>query len=225
MAIETMTLSGLQSWARAQAAGYSDFTVPMKLSSESIKSETKRNFDQGRSPSGQKWASLTEMSILGRRESHSQLPLRDTGLLMQSVIAQGEGHIEEMTKTSLTVGTNLRYAHTHQEGATIRPVRAKALAIPVHPEARYYNPRTPGDGRGVYPGKLFPVFSVSSGAMWLVDAAAMKAGGDISQAVRYRIKRQVTVPARPFLGFNDRIVQKLDRIMDDWLTKQLRGGG
>ena len=51
-------------------------------------------------------------------------PLRDTGRLQRSITSQVQGD-------AAVVGTNVRYARTHQFGATILPKNAKFLAAPV----------------------------------------------------------------------------------------------
>lgn len=50
-------------------------------------------------------------------------PLRDTGRLNRSIVANPD-------KTGVTIGTNVKYARTHQFGATIRPRAKKVLAFP-----------------------------------------------------------------------------------------------
>lgn len=76
-------------------------------------------FRLGVSPWGVPWAPL----------KHRQgQPLRDTGRLQRSITS-------EVIGDAAVVGTNVRYARTHQYGATIFPVDAKAL--------RWMTPRGP----------------------------------------------------------------------------------
>lgn len=50
-------------------------------------------------------------------------PLRDTGRLARSITSKADA-------AGVTVGTNVRYARTHQFGATIKPTKAKRLVFP-----------------------------------------------------------------------------------------------
>ncbi len=246
---ETMTLSGLQSWARAQAAGYSDFSVPMNLSAESLVAATKRAFVAGMSPTGAKWKPISELTMTARRTAHTYFPLRDSGRLMGSITGQGEGsghHIQDVTKTSATVGTNLTYASTHQEGATIRPVKAKALAVPLTSEAaKYGSPLRFPPGRLKFirpaPGKVGKVrgyfYEVVGGVVKGGKKGRRGTGGagyerqiivkenQEQRIFHYMLTTQVDIPARPFLGFNQAMIEKLEKIWDFWLDKQLRGKG
>lgn len=73
-------------------------------------------FRLGRSPWGTAWKPINPAFRVGQ-------PLRDTGRLQRSITYRVEGE-------AVTVGTNVRYARTHQFGAKIFPKNAKNLAIP-----------------------------------------------------------------------------------------------
>jgi phage gpG-like protein len=90
-----------------------------------LSAESKGCFDQSRDPDGNPWAALRrprerKRDKRARGGGGGQKPLRDSDVLMLSVTARGEGHVEELGPTSLRWGTNLPYAGTHQEGKTIR---------------------------------------------------------------------------------------------------------
>lgn len=74
-------------------------------------------FRMGQSPYGAAWLPINPAFRTGQ-------PLRDTGRLQRSINAQVQGD-------AVLVGTNVRYAATHQFGATIKPKKAARLAIPL----------------------------------------------------------------------------------------------
>jgi len=78
---------------------------------------------------GEPFRPLSPITILSRRKG-SKLPLNDTGRLAQSI------KIEKL-RTSLKLRAGVIYAFTHQFGTIITPKRAKALIIPINPQARY----------------------------------------------------------------------------------------
>jgi phage virion morphogenesis protein len=92
----------------------------------------------------------------------------------------------EASETSVTVGTNVAYAAAHQFGATIRAKAGPFLSIPVTPQAR-----AAGSPRN-FPG-LHVVQSLK-GQFMLVDEKGV---------VQYLLRKQVVLPARPFLGVNE----------------------
>ena len=79
-----------------------------------IHSDSRMNFRNQRSPDGTPWAPL--------RMRSGQI-LSDTGRLRNSLTYQ-------VGNDEVQVGTNVKYARTHQFGATIKPKKAKALAFP-----------------------------------------------------------------------------------------------
>lgn len=74
-------------------------------------------FRLGQSPWGVPWKPLNPFFRTGQ-------PLRASGRLQRSITSQVQGD-------AAVVGTNVRYASTHQFGATILPRTAKYLAVPV----------------------------------------------------------------------------------------------
>lgn len=73
-------------------------------------------FRLGTSPYGAAWEPINPIFRVGQ-------PLRDTGRLQRSINSQVQGG-------AAVVGTNVRYAATHQFGATIFPKSGKYLAVP-----------------------------------------------------------------------------------------------
>lgn len=74
-------------------------------------------FRLGTSPYGAPWKPLNPRFRTGQ-------PLRDTGRLQRSITSQVQGD-------AVVVGTNVRYARTHQYGATILPKNGEFLRVPV----------------------------------------------------------------------------------------------
>lgn len=74
-------------------------------------------FRMGRDPWGNPWRPLNPRFRTGQ-------PLRDTDRLQRSITSQVQGD-------AVAVGTNVRYARTHQYGATILPKNVDYLAFPI----------------------------------------------------------------------------------------------
>lgn len=88
-----------------------DLTPAMALVGQTLVQRVRMSFVRGRSPWGQQWAPL---------KMRDGQPLVDTGRLRDSVVYAAQAK-------SVTVGTNVQYARTHQFGARIAPKTAKAL--------------------------------------------------------------------------------------------------
>lgn len=87
-------------------------------------SDIDMNFRRSQGPDGTPWDSL---------KHRDGQPLRDTGRLQRSISYKAS---EDETE----VGTNLKYAATHQFGATIKPKKGKFLVFPIRGaggQARY----------------------------------------------------------------------------------------
>lgn len=174
-----MTLDQFAFYAKAKAAGLTraDMRQPLTAVKVLLVADVRENFDQAHAPDGTAWLPLKNPSQ--RRGGSSSKPLRDTGLLMASVTAQGRGHVEQITEDTLVLGTNLPYAGVHQHGATI-----------FFPEKTRKKP-------------------------WVFEAGGKK-------VFTRRLKaHSVTIPARPFLGFSPRALDRIDKIFGEWLEQRL----
>lgn len=80
-------------------------------------SKTRQRFVKEIDPDGNPWQSTVRKAL-----DPSAKILRRTGVLFNSIQRQVSGN-------SVFIGTNLSYARTHQEGATIRPRNANFLAF------------------------------------------------------------------------------------------------
>lgn len=87
------------------------------------------------------------------------------------------------TGSSATVGTNVVYAAIHQFGGTVRAKNAQFLSIPVTPAARAAG--SPRNMAGLH------VAQTLKGQFILVNDKGV---------TQYLLRKQVTIPARPFLG-------------------------
>jgi phage gpG-like protein len=82
-----------------------------RAAGEAALTELRRGFRNSRDPYGKPWAELV---------LRDGKPLRDTGRLANSFSLR-------LTPNGFTIGTPIEFAYVHQFGATIVPVRAKAL--------------------------------------------------------------------------------------------------
>lgn len=115
---------------------------------------------------------VKETMYLGHAQDHLQ---GDTKRLRDSIHWKVDGDEAQ-------VGTNVIYGPVHEFGATIKPKGHPFLAIPLEKALRGKSPRQVPDLHYVQSLKGQPL---------LVDSA-----GD----PKYLLMRQVTIPARPYLG-------------------------
>lgn len=97
------------------------------------------------------------------------------------------------------VGTNLRYARIHHFGGIIRPIRAQYLAIPLTKAAAVRRPR---EWQNTF---------VKNGVIWLKNQ-------DNSLTALYALKKQVTIPARPYMFIPDHTRATLENAVAAWLN-------
>jgi phage virion morphogenesis protein len=167
--------------------------------------DVRTNFQEQHAPDGTPWVPLAH----GRPgQPAGAIPLRDNGLLMASITGRA-------VENGVVVGTNLRYAPLHQYGGVVRPKKGKFLAIPLTREAkRAGSPRN-------YRGRLAPRINKARQTGVLIDVAS-----DVAQ---YALVKEVTVPARPFLGFSPGLIQRIEALLVDTATQAvgnaLQGGG
>ena len=163
--------------------------------------DIRRRFGTGTAPDGTRWKPIR------RRPNGGDKPLLDAGLLRASVRAVP-------TATGAAAFSTLPYAGLHQFGGTVRPSRAKYLAIPLTRAAkRAGSPRR-------FPRRLRfrPFRRRKSGGVMYEPGATGKAGTD-----HYLLLPEVTVPARPFLGASAAALADIDRLAAEWVAGQLPG--
>lgn len=182
--------------------------------------QTAQAIREARHPeTGAPWKPTGSLALAARPGGGSRgRTLQDTGQLRQSII----GRDPVVQGNSVTIGSDKVYAALHQRGGTIRPKRGKYLAVPATREAR----RAGSARRWMSTNK-------ARGAKVLFGAKGPyglgfpgKSGGE--DKVHFRLLRQVTIPARPFLGFGadlkDFIRAELGRGFIDAVRRARRGG-
>lgn len=203
---------------KAGVTGNVSYRKPLAVCRTLIKADVKENFAAGRSPDGTPWPPLAHPRPSSKG---SDQPLRDKGLLAASInSANAQGHIEELTDNYFLMGTNLEYARLHQEGGTITPKSAKALSIPLTKEA------SRAGGARNFPRDLFIWKNDDSAHAFLAEAVQKGKGkkGFTQLLFHYILVDSVRIPARPFLGFGQRLVGKITEVFMDYWGRLLGGG-
>ncbi len=217
MGTQTIPVNQLPAWGQqivrtGQAANRSTLFKKLALV---LVSETRKNFTSATAPDGSPWKPLA-----GYRARGGHRILRDRGLLMASLTGKGANHVERTTQDSLEWGTNLDYAATHQYGGTIYPKRGRALAIPMTREA--YNAGSPRN----FPRFLAMVWPSGKSSGMLVETKVGASGKYAANrgarsTIHYLLMPKVTIPARPFLGLNQAILDKIDLVIADHVAKEI----
>lgn len=178
------------------AASPGAMRVPLKALEVLAVADVRKHFDRGEGPSG-KWKPLKH-----KRVSGGDKPLLDTATLRNACIAKADD-------SGLTLSCNARGAALHQFGGIVKPVRAKALAIPLTVEAkRAGSPRR-------FRGKLHREGPRDQPTGVLVETKGEK------RIAHYALVKSVKVPARPFLWLSDGFYEQAAKILADWKIKQL----
>ncbi|RJR27770.1 hypothetical protein C4561_01560 [candidate division WWE3 bacterium] len=163
-----------------------------------IQRSTMMNFRAGGRP--QRWEALSSLTLMNRgnrvaKHALGQNILIDSGRLQKSI-----GTVRNITDFSLEYGTNLIYAAVHQFGAVIRPVRAKALTIPL-PNAR------PGSSARDYSNTF-----VAKGVIFQKTAKG--------EAIPlFKLLLSVRIPSRPFMVWLDEDIYTLQRNLLMFITE------
>lgn len=217
-AVETMTFAGLADTLQKQGADLRKLNLgpTMKVGARITKSDLQQRFNLAQSPDNASWKPLAH-----KRPRGGNKPLLDTGRTRASLA-------ETVGKSEFTIGTNAPGANLHQRGGIVRPKKGKYLAIPVTRQAQLAgSPRR-------FAGKLSMKFGKKGGVMFTVQ----KSFGEIIQeaiggttrkrrkqkeTVHFILVLQVTVPARPFMGFALVVQDKIGRLVMDAAHKPLLG--
>ena len=204
-----MSLEQFAAWLDGRAGEISrmDLTPVWRDVSVYLSASTKQRFAQGIDPDGRPWRPLAHARPRG-----GSTPLRDTGLLMASIAGQGAGHVEQATPQSLVWGTNLDRAAIHQWGGTIRPVKGKALSIPLTVEAQR------AGGASMFPRPLFLLARPGRHPLLAEEVGQGKAR---KLVMHYLLTTSVTIPARPYLGLNADDQEEIGGILADHAAKVL----
>lgn len=118
--IQTGNAGSLQQKLKDIADGLRDMRPLWQAVGMYIQRQTiKERFDKEQSPGGQKWKPLAPATLRQRAKRHKTghaRILQDTGELRRSITYEAETN-------SVRVGTNLKYARTHQFGRGNIPAR------------------------------------------------------------------------------------------------------
>lgn len=167
-----------------------DMLPVMKALGRVLRSGAQLRFREEKSPEGVPW----KASFRAKNEAGQTLSA--TRRLRNSIT-------ERADRTKVEVGTNVAYAVAHQFGARIRAKKGPFLAIPVTPAAR-----SAGSPRN-FPGGLHVAQSLR-GQFMLMDQSGV---------VQYLLRRQIILPARPFLGASGSDRAELLRVMTDFVDR------
>jgi len=120
----------------------------------------------------------------GEQSAPGLPPANRSGLLRQSVTFEVKG------ATAVEIGTNLIYGAIQHFGGVVKPVRARALAIPLNAAARRRGPREWPDGT---------LFLVPDDDDPDRVGILFRAKGAEDLEPMYVLRAKVTLPARPWL--------------------------
>lgn len=147
-----------------------DMTKPMRSIGRALKTGAQLRFRTMQGPDGATWPTSR------RAEQDGGQTLSLTRRLRNSITFLA-------TRDKVVVGTNVKYAAIHQFGGVIRAKNGPFLAIPITGAARQAgSPRNMPD---------LHVAQTLKGQFFLAD------GKGVTQ---FLLRRQVTIPARPYLG-------------------------
>lgn len=176
------------------------------------------NFRSGGRP--RKWRKLSPWTLRVRRErgalgstALSQNVLMDSGALFQSI-----GNVNEQQRDSFRYGTNMMYARLMNygtaglPGGVLKPKRSQHFALPF--------PGVMGRPRDYT--NTFVLTTARSKSIW------QKATGDSAARPLFLLKKSVAIPARPFMMFQKKDVDRLLRMAKVYIFDPKRfatGGG
>ncbi len=157
------------------------------------------HFVQSKDPDGKPWPPLAHP-----RPQGGDVPLRNTGLLMASVTSTTQANADSLL---VVVQSNRQGARLMNEGGTVTAKRGKFLAIPLTVvAARVDSPRN------------FP------GALTFVGRPGGKTGALVDEAgeSQYALVHSVLVPARRFLGFSAKTIDRMVRAVVDLMSRRIK---
>ena len=166
-----------------------------------LRGAIQRQFNDGQGADNQAWRPLAYTRPRGGNK-----PLLDTGRLRASIVS-------EATADGATAGSNAPQAALMDRGGTVTPKKGKFLAIPLTRQAQLAgSPRR-------FPKELHVKFGRKGGLMFEVRGKGKKA----KEVPQYALTRQVTIPARPFLGWADTTILECERLVADYLQRKFGG--
>ncbi len=164
-----------------------DMSPAMRSMARVLKAGAQLRFRSAKAPDGQPWTK----SRRAAEEGGQTLSL--TRRLRNSITTSA-------TSTTAAVGTNVVYAAIHQFGGVIRAKKGPFLSIPVTPAARNAGSPTRMPGLRV----------------WQTLKGQFVMGSE-DGTVHFLLRRQVTMPERPFLGASEADRTELVRVLQEHL--------
>lgn len=171
---------------------FGDMSPAMQSMARVLKTGAQMRFRSGKAPDGTAW----QKSRRAAEEGGQTLSL--TRRLRNSITSN-------YSRTNAEVGTNVLYAAIHQFGGVIRAKKGPFLSIPVTPQARELGSPTR------WPAGALKVWQTEKGQFVM---------GDDKGTVHYLLRRQVNMPARPFLGVSAADSNELVRVLQEHLQGQ-----
>lgn len=201
--VEAVTFKGLSNALRQIGADVRkvNFTQAMKIGARVTKSDLQQRFNQSVSPSGKLWPTLKFQRPRGGNK-----PLLDTGRLRASLA-------EDVDSTEFTVGTAHPGASILNSGGVIKPKKGKFLAIPLSRQAQLA-------GSPLRMKKLGVKFGPKGGLMFERRGKGKRA----KEIPHFALAKQVRLPARPFIGFAPKVVERITQFIVDAVKAQIRKG-
>lgn len=179
-----------------------DFREPMTQAGLYMMSETMKRFQAEMTPLGKEWERLEDSTKKQRRKGkktkYGDRILQDTGTLRDSLSSQTHANaIFRVSQHSVEMGTNVPYAGIHQFG----------FSGTVKSTVRH---RLNEDG------SLARQKKYSNLAIF-----ARKTHKNVREKM---VSKKLNIPARPFLGINEKNQKKINRIFNVWADKELKKG-
>lgn len=214
-------------------ARLADLSPAMEVVGMNLQRRVARRFQ-----SGSDWP----QSIRAQREGGRTMLLSNR--LRNSIGTLGDEGVFDVTKMSVTLGTNTVYARLMQEGGIVRPKTAKFLAIPVNRKARrasatvatirdipnlVWLPSKAGDTGGVLGKKIGGDIEKYKGDVRAVRHGEGKRAGT-GKSVKgffepwFVLKKSVTIPARPFLYIEDGDIPMIERVIRRYIATEPQEG-
>ncbi len=168
----------------------------LKSASLMMVSSAKDCLNRGQTPDGIPFPPLAHTRPAGGNK-----PLRDKGLLAASISGRN-------SDTEAAAATNLEYAALQNYGGTVTAKKSKFLAIPLTLEAaRAGSPRN-------FPRRLVAIVQSAQNRGVLIDNELEP---------QYVLVKSVTIPARPFMGFGPKLLDRLTLLFQEYFTNLVKG--
>ena len=200
MPATVMTPEQFEQWLqRTFTAAAESATKPVQLRALAVKAraDIQGFFQSSISPEGNPWAPLKFPRIRG-----GDKPLLDTGRLRASFVG-------DVLPDGVKVSTNHPQAGILNDGGTIR-AKKKFLAIPLTRKAQLA-------GSPLRFGKPLVFRGNANKGAWM---EAKGRGKNKTLVAQYALVKQVTIPARPFLGFSDSYLDFAEKQIADLMAQQ-----